>query len=274
MLENMRGIWLVVLAIGCSEQGKDVIAKLAPRFRELNARLAPMAKSLPPSPVTERSGGPLSPPAVMGDHGNAWLLSLWGLADHVDSCVNLDGWLDQAMAMSVRDVPNRELANLRGPYAKKLRQAEEEVLALRYVVFQRSVDCHNPDDANGSATVEAFVVDVTSGRIERAVRVAVSAGGKTLAEVAHDRLLGALAGRAGVDVQLRTFRGEPIVPITTPEPPLVAEAPPAKSTKRCTVDTPEAGIEDVGGGMPCDEAEALAKKLRASGFDAKVLPSR
>jgi hypothetical protein len=267
---------IVLVALGCSESGKDVMDKLAPRFRELNARLTPMAKALPPSPVTERPGGALQPPAVMGEHGNTWLLNLWGLADHVDLCVNIDGWLDKFMALSQGRGSDPVLPKLRGGDVQRLRATLQELLALRYVVFERMVDCKSPDGPDGSATVEGFLVDVTTGKVERIVRVSASAAGGTLGEAANDRLLGALAGRAGVDVRQPGLLGKTIVPITTPDAPPAPEAPTkrvAKATGRCTVDTPEAGIEDVGGGMPCDEAEALAKTLRAKGFDAKVLPA-
>jgi len=48
----------------------------------------------------------------------------------------------------------------------------------------------------------------------------------------------------------------------------VAGAPEPK----CTVSTPDAEVSGVEGGLPCSEAEALAKKLNAAGLDAKVVP--
>ncbi len=41
---------------------------------------------------------------------------------------------------------------------------------------------------------------------------------------------------------------------------------------KCEVQTPDADVTGVEGGLPCSEAEALAKKLKEAGLDAKVVP--
>jgi hypothetical protein len=124
--------------------------------------------------------------------------------------------------------------------------------------------------------VEAFLVDLATDKVERVVRVDARAGDVGLSTAVHDRLLGALAGRAGVQVLASSLSGGKIVPLTGADLLLPPPTPPAVAAKtgRCKIDMPEAEVEDEGGGMPCAEAEALAKKLRGQGFAAKVVPVR
>jgi hypothetical protein len=262
----MRTLLCLLLAAGCSENGKQLLARIHDPIFALYAGLRSTAAKLPPSPVDEVGGGALQPPAVFGVAGNTRFMPLARLADGAEVCAadELEGALERWLDRSMPGTPAAaKVEQARGDEARTLRAEADSVVAARYVVLYRMIGCP------AVTQVEAFVYDVNDNKVVRTVRVAVSA--PTPAAV-HDRLLGALAGRAGVDVRVPSSAGGVLARITQPEPPAARAPVPTQKVARCYVDTPEAEIEDPGGGMPCAEAEKLATDLRAKGFAAKVIP--
>jgi hypothetical protein len=278
----MRTLLCLALAAGCSQSGTQVLAKVQTPLFAMYAGLRASVGKLPPSPVDEVKGGPLQPAAIFGPGGNTRFLPLRRVLEGAEVCgagrldAVLEHWLDLAQPGSPA---GRAVEYVRGDDLRAMRAEAESISAARYVILYRMLNCQSP----GAVEVEAFVVVLSESlpKVVRAVRItARPQPEQSLDDAVYDRLLGALAGRAGVEVRVSSASGGAIVAITGPEPPSIFRPLPPTSTAvttittttgRCTVDTPEAAIEDPGGGMPCDEAEKLARDLRAKGFDAKVI---
>jgi hypothetical protein len=280
---------IAALAVsGCKPKGADLLQRHGARFTAIRESLKRAGAELPAPYSTEITGGPLGPAAVVADVGdNTQFVDLWQLVPGGALCANpyfpgeLADWLSLTEPGSLRA----------GVIAKQdaaaLQPAVDRALGARYVVLYRMLDCEDPDTAKGNATVEAFVLDLDGAKLQRSVRIhAERKGADILGTEVHDRLLGALAGRAGTDVRVSGLKAPhaPIVPLTQSDEDAVArhrsghaqahKADGFPADAKCTVDTEMGDVSGAEGAIPCAEAKALVEKLRAKGISARVVLAR